>query len=108
MSPLAAPVTVVKNLGVKLDTSLTMKAYIQTVVGSCFGLLRMLRNFLPLLPVEHQKMVVQALITSRLDHVNVLYLGLPEYLLNRLQVAQNAAARAILMVGHRAHVFFHL
>lgn len=53
-------------------------------------------------------MVIQALITSRLDYANVLYLGLPEYLLNRLQVVQNAAARAVLRLGPRDRISHHL
>lgn len=48
--------------------------------------------------------MVQALVTSRLDYVNILYLGLPKCLLNRLQVAQNAAARMVLMLKPRTHI----
>lgn len=108
MSPPLAAVNTVKNLGVKTDSALSMKNQVQSVTGTCFGLLKMLRKFLPLLPVPHRNIVVQALVTSRLDYVNVLYLGLPEYLLGRLQVAQNAAARAIFMLGPRDRISPHL
>lgn len=64
----------------------------------------MLKQFLPLLSVNHRKTVVQAMITSRLDYANILYLGIPEYMLSRLQVVQNAAARAILMLGFRTRM----
>lgn len=108
MSPPATPVKLVKNLGVKIDGDLAMKDQVQSVVGSCFATIRMLRQFLPLLPISHRRTVVQALIISKLDYSNVLYLGLPEYLLSRLQVAQNAAARAILMLGPRTRISPHL
>lgn len=103
MSPPLSSVSMVKNLGIKMHNALSMKAQVQSVAGSCFGLLRMLRKFLPLLPLDHRKTVVQALIVFRLDYVNVLYLGLPEYLLNRLQVVQNAAARVVLLKP-RTHI----
>lgn len=98
----------VKNLGIKMDSTLSMRSQVQSVAGSCFGLLRMLRKCLPLLPLDHRKTVVQALIISRLDYVNVLYLGLPEYLLNYLRVVQNAAARAVLLLRPRTHISPHL
>lgn len=108
MSPPGAPVKLVKNLGVKIDCGLSMKEQVQGVVGSCFATIRMLRQFLPLLPISHSKIVVQALIMFKLDYANSLYLDLPDYLLSRLQVAQNAAARAILMIGSRSRMTPHL
>lgn len=108
MHPPANAVLSVKNLGVKLDNSLNIKLQVQTVAGQCFGLLKMLKQFLPLLQIPHRKTVVQAMIGSRLDYVNILYLGLPEYLLSRLQVVQNSAARAILCLNSRTRISTHL
>lgn len=51
-----------------------------------------------------KKTVIQALITSRLDYGNELYLGLPEYLLKRLQVVQNLAAPLLLKLQVRVHI----
>lgn len=82
--PPFSPVTTVKNLGVMLDSDLSMKSQVQSVAGMCFRLLKMMRNFLSLLPLSHRKTVVQALIMSRLDYANALYLGIPNYLLGRL------------------------
>ena len=39
--------------------------------------------------------LVHALVISRLDHCNALYVGLPLRLLRKLQVVQNAAARLL-------------
>lgn len=103
LSPPSSSVTTVKNLGVSLDATLSMKSQIQSVAGTCFGILRMVRNFLPLLSVPHRKTIVQALVTSRLDYANSLYLGLPSYLIACLQVIQNTAARAIFLAAPRTH-----
>lgn len=100
--------TICDCIRVKLDNSLNMKLQVQAVAGQCFSILKVLKQFLPLLQLSHRKKVVQALIGSRLDYVNVLYLGLPEYLLSRLQVVQNAAARAILGLDPRTRVSSHL
>lgn len=85
-----------------------MNAQVQAVAGQCFSFLRMLKQFLPLLQVPHRKTVVQALIGSRVDYMNILNLGLLEYLLTCLQVVQNAAARAILALSPRTPMSPHL
>ncbi len=48
------------------------------------------------------KHVIHALILSRLDYCNSLYLGIPAVLLNRLQLLQNAATR--LLTGTKKQV----
>lgn len=104
MHPPLADVPLAKNLGVKMDSSLSFKQQVLTVVGQCFGILKQLKQFLPFLPLSHRKTIIQALIGSKIDYANVLYLGLPEYLLNHLQIVQNHAARAIFGFTARSHV----
>ena len=87
---------VVKNLGVKLDSLLSIKPQITAVGSSCFRLLHALKMFLCLLPLSARKIVIHGLFTSRLDYTNSLYLGLSKYLFKRLQVVQNVAACIML------------
>lgn len=47
--------------------------------------------------------VVTALILSRLDYGNAVYIGLPDKLLGKLQVVMNDAARLIHKSPRRAH-----
>ncbi len=55
------------------------------------------------------KCVVNALVLSRLDYCNSLYLNLPSSLLNRLQRVQNAAVRTIFNLRKRiANLFVGL
>jgi len=48
------------------------------------------------LSVNSTKALVHAFVTCRLDNCNSLLYGLPNYLVHRLQLAQNCAARLIL------------
>uniref|UniRef100_A0A8C6VZI6 Reverse transcriptase domain-containing protein n=1 Tax=Nothobranchius furzeri TaxID=105023 RepID=A0A8C6VZI6_NOTFU len=83
----------VTYLGVKLDTHFSMGPQINAVVRSCFYQLRRLVRLIPILKRAHLESVIHAFITSRLDYANSILIGLPASALNRLQVAQNMAAR---------------
>ena len=47
------------------------------------------------LSYHNLEIVIHAFITSRLDYCNSLYLGLPQSLISRLQIVQNAEARLL-------------
>lgn len=81
-----------------------MSHQVATVVRTCVGMLRLLRKLAPLLSFTALCTVVSALIISRLDYGNALYVGLPDKLLNRLQVVMNNAARFVFGLPRRAHV----
>ena len=50
------------------------------------------------------KTLTHAFISSRLDYCNVLYYGVTEGLLSRLQSVQNAAARLVTGMARREHI----
>lgn len=58
-------------------------------------------------PEKCRKTTVHALVTSQLDYSNSLYLGLPAYLVLRLQIIQNAVARLIRNVPLHHHISPH-
>lgn len=97
-TPLSTPVKTAKNLGVIFDDGLTFDAQVNRTVGTCFCILRILRKALPLIPSELHRPIIIALITSRLDCCNALYLNISTASLNKLQAVQNAAARLILKI----------
>ncbi len=50
------------------------------------------------------EIVIHALISSRLDYCNSLYIGLPQSTPSRLQMVQNAAARFLTGTKKRDHI----
>jgi len=85
----------VKLLGVTLHTTLSMDQHVTDVVHSCSYQIRPLWHIRPCLTMEATKMIAQCLVTARLDYGNTLLLGKTARKLNRLQMAQNALARAV-------------
>jgi hypothetical protein len=98
------PATCVRDLGVLVDPTLSMHAQISSVCSAANYELKKLstvRNFLTV-PVIVQ--LVSSLVLSRIDYCNVLYAGLPDTEISRLQNVQNNAARMIFRQSKRQHV----
>ena len=53
---------------------------------------------------DDTKAVVNALVTPHLDYGNSLLCGVPNKLIDKLQVAQNSAVRLIEKMGRREHI----
>ena len=64
-------------------------------MSRCFAALRQLRQIRHSFPAATLQTLVVALIHSRLDYGNSVLVGLPVYLMRRLQSVLNAAARLI-------------
>ena len=62
------------------------------------------RYFRNLLSIDAVKTLVCSLVLSRLDYCNSLLVGLPQYLIKRLQGVQNVAARSILRTPRSEHI----
>ena len=84
----------VNDLGILLDSQLTMADHISALSRSCFFQLRQLRSIKQSL-LEATKTLVHAFVSSRLDYCNSVLAGVSGQLLHRLQVIQNAAARLV-------------
>jgi hypothetical protein len=80
------PVNVVRDLGVLLDSELSMKLHISKVASCCFYQLRRLHQINRLVGREVTTQLVVSLILSRLDYCNSLLAGLPSRLLSRCSV----------------------
>ena len=85
----------VRCLGVHLDPTLTMETQVASVVRTAFFHLWQIGRLRPYLDMGALTTLVHALVISRLDHYNTLYMGLPLRLMRKLQVMQNAAARLL-------------
>ena len=98
------PVSVVRDLGVFLDSELSMRHHINTVVRSCFFHLRRLKSVRRILGAEVTSGLVSAFVTTRLDYCNSVLAGLPQSKIDPLQRVQNAAARLVAGTGTRDHI----
>ena len=71
------PVNTVRDLGVLLDSSMNLKAHITSVTRSCFFHLRRIRQVKKCLNERCLRVLVQALVISRIDYCNSILAGLP-------------------------------
>ena len=69
-------------------------------VSCCFAALRQLRQIRRSVPTATFQTLVVALVHSRLDYCNGVLVGIPDYLVQRLQSVLNAAARMTFHLKH--------
>ena len=96
-SVVVEPVDSVRDLGVILDSELSMAQHIGKISSTCFFHLHRLRKLRLVLDYSSMQRLLSAFIMSRLDYCNAVLVGLQACTLAPLQRSLNAAAR--LMVG---------
>jgi len=90
-----------RDIGIIVDSQLTMSVQVPTVCHSGYYQLRQLRPLIRSLSSDAVKTLVQAFILCHLDDCNSLFCSITDGLMSRLQSVQNATAR--LMSGARCH-----
>jgi hypothetical protein len=98
------PCTLVRDLGVWLDSELSLKQHISRTVRACFHQLRRLEQTRRVLGQDVIAGLVSSLVFTKLDYCNALFAGLPKSSIAPLQQVQNAAARLVFNLGPRDHV----
>ena len=89
------PIASAKNLGVVIDNNLSMGNQITKTCSIAFYHIYNIKYIRKYLNRNLTEKIVHALIRSKLDYCNSLLLGLPNFLLQKLQRVQNAAAKII-------------
>jgi len=85
-SSTVTPSSAVRDLGVYIDTGLTMQSHVRQTVSRCFAVLRQLRTVRRQVPTSVFRSLIVALVLSRLDYCNSVLFGLPaNVLIQRLQ-----------------------
>ncbi|KAF7236187.1 putative RNA-directed DNA polymerase from transposon BS [Varanus komodoensis] len=92
------------SLGVLLDPELSLEAQVTAVARSAFLQLQLINQLCPYLEYDCLATVTHALVTSRLDFCNALYVGLPLKTVRILQLVQNRAARLLMGTGRYVHM----
>ena len=97
-------VPVLRNLGVYIDSNLTMQKQISNTVKVCnhhFSNIAFIRKYLS---EDTLKMLIHNHAISRLDYCNPIYYRLPKILLKKIQNIQNRAARPIKKIPLRERI----
>jgi len=87
------------DLGVVIDSHLTMVDHVTAICRAAYFHLRQLRLITRSLSVDAAKTLAQSFITCHLDYCNALLSGITDSMIRRLQSVQNAVAR--LVTGNR-------
>jgi hypothetical protein len=93
-----------RNLGVVVDSKLTMKNHIDTICKSAMTAIRRIGQIREYLDEDTTARLVHSFVSSRLDSCNSLLYGLPDCHINRLQRIQNIAARLVARIPRSHHI----
>jgi hypothetical protein len=98
------PVSSVRDLGIYIDSDLSMQSHISRTVSACFATLRQIRSIRRSVTRPVLQSLVASLALTRLDYGCSTMAGLPARQLNRLQSVLNAAARLVYSARRTEHV----
>ena len=87
-----------RNLGVILDSHLLLDDHVRSICKKAFCHLYRISRIRKYLTKSVLRQLVQPFVPSQLDYGNSLVAGRPAFRLDRLQRAQNAAARLITKI----------
>jgi len=99
-----SPSTSVRDLGIYLDSDVSMRTQVSRTVSQCFGILRQLHTVRRSVSQSVFQSLVEALVLTKLDFGNATLVGIPSFLLDRLQAVMNAAARLVFQSSRYDHV----
>ena len=87
--------SVVKNLGIFLDSEMSYDDQVKSVVSKSFFSIKTISRVKSFLTSKEKCTLLTALVLSKLDFCNSLYYGINSSLLDKLQIVQNSAARLV-------------
>jgi hypothetical protein len=93
-----------KNIGAVFDENFSFSKHIDTLSRAARFHIRNIGRIRKYLDTNSTEILVHAFITTKLDHMNSLLYGLPDYQLVKLQRLQNTAARIIKKVAKYDHI----
>ena len=96
--------TQVKSLSVILDSTLSFSSHINNVSWVAFFHRRNISRLRPALTQHFTEVLVNTLFTSCIDYCNGILAGIPNKLIHRIQLIQNAAAQIISSSKSTEHV----
>ena len=98
------PSDCIRNLGAYFDKNMSMEQHIKIKCKAAYAQLYNISKIRKYLDYKSAELLVHALVHSHIDYCNSLLVGLPKYLINKLQMVQNTAARVLCNVGKYEHI----
>ena len=92
------------NLGVIMNQHLKLDRHVNKVFKVCMFHLRNISKIRRFLTTVFCKLLIHALVTSRLDYCNSILCGCNQSILQRLQFLQNYAARLVYRIPKFCHI----
>ena len=86
----------VKNVGVWIDSNLSMNKHVNSIVSHCYKILKDIGRIKKFLERSQLERILHAVISSRLDQCNSLLVNMSKENMHKYQKLQNSAARLIL------------
>ena len=98
------PAKSVTDLGVLIDSAMTLTTQVNHLVGVCFIHLRQIRIIRCSLSTYAAHSLVRVRIHARVDYCNGMLASCPKYLTDKLQLVLRAAASLVLQLPNRSSV----
>ena len=99
-----SPAQSVKNFGVVFDSNFTLSDHMSQVMKSTRVQARDLYRVRPLLDLKTSVLLANALVSSRLDYCNSLFVSLTDFELRRLQWVQSSLFRVVTHFPKFSHI----
>ena len=100
-----SPAQSVRNLGVVFNSNFSFSDHVSQVIKSTRVHARDLYRIRPLLDLNTSVLLANALVSSRLDYCNSLFLSLTDFELRRLQLVQNSLCRVVNQGTYRSLLY---
>lgn len=98
------PAHSVRDLGIYIDSAVSMETHVSRTVSGCFAVLRQIRSICRYVTRPVLLSLVVSLVLTRLDYGCATLAGIPDGQMDRLQSVLNASARLI----YKARKFDHV
>ena len=98
------PVTSVRNLGFYMDERLDGESHIKKTTASCYGNLRKIAKIRKIMSEDTCKIMINSLVTSKLDYCNAGLAGVTSNHIRKLQAVQNMSCRIIKNLRKYDHI----
>ena len=93
-----------KNIGAMLDCHLDFKSHVSYITRACNYHIRNIGHIRPNITTDAAATLIHAFVSSKIDNLNSLLVGLPDIVIKKLQLIQNNAARLVLRKKKTDHV----